>query len=260
MQLDSKHVLITGAGSGIGRALAIEASRRGLTVAICGRRSEALIETAEMLDQTKANLVMPADVTRQEDRRNLRDRITRKWGRLDVLINNAGILEAGPLERLTDAALEQTIATNIAAPIALVRDMLPLLSAARPSRIVNIGSVFGDIPYPLFALYSATKFALRGFSIASRRELRDRGVGVTYAAPRATKTGAADALAALIKPMQAQLDDPEQVAVQIWRAVAQDADSVYPVGPERLFVLVQRLFPHLVDRVVAKQMSRVIAN
>ncbi len=260
MQLEGKCVLVTGAGSGIGRALAIEASRRGMTVALCGRRSDALAETAALLDRTKAHVVIPGDVTRAEDRLMLRDRLHEEWGRLDVLVNNAGIIEAGRLERLTDAALEQTIATNVTAPMALTRDMLPLLLAANPSRVVNIGSVFGDIPYPLFAVYSATKFALRGFSIALRREFRDRGVGVTYAAPRATKTDAADALEALIAAMQPRLDDPTTVAGRIWRAVEVDADSVYPAGAERIFVLLQRLFPGLVDRAVSKQMARLIAG
>jgi short-subunit dehydrogenase len=260
MRLEGRCVLVTGAGSGIGRALAIEASRRGMAVALCGRRPDALAETAALLDQTKAHLVVPGDVTRTEDRQMLRDRLHDAWGRLDVLVNNAGIIEAGPLERVTDAALEQTIATNVTAPMALTRDMLPLLLAARRARVVNVGSVFGDIPYPLFTVYSATKFALRGFSIALRRELRDRGVGVTYAAPRATKTVAADALADLITAMQPRLDDPAIVAEQIWRAVARDADSVYPPGAERIFVLLQRLFPGVVDRAISKQMARFIAN
>jgi short-subunit dehydrogenase len=260
MKLEGGCVLVTGAGSGIGRALAIEAARLGMAVALCGRRSDALAETAALLDHTKAHVIIAADVTRAEDRKILHDRLHEAWGRLDVLVNNAGVIEAGPLERLTDDALERTIATNITAPIALARDMLPLLLAAGRSRVVNIGSVFGDIPYPLFAAYSATKFALRGFSIALRRELRDRGVGVTYAAPRATKTGAADALESLIAAMQPRLDDPAVVARQIWQAVAADADSVYPAGAERIFVLLQRLFPGLVDRAVSKQMARLIAG
>jgi short-subunit dehydrogenase len=260
MRLEGKRTLVTGAGSGIGRALAIEASRRGMVVALCGRRADALAETAALLDHAKAHIVAPADVTHAEDRQSLRDRLLESWGGLDVLVNNAGVIEAGRLEQLDDAALEQTFATNVVAPVALTRDMLPLLLAAKPARVVNVGSVFGDIPYPLFGAYSATKFALRGFSIALRRELRDRGVGVTYAAPRATKTEATDSLQELIAAMQPQLDDPSTVAEQIWSGVAKDADSVYPAGPERLFVLLQRLFPSLVDRAVSKQMARLIAG
>jgi short-subunit dehydrogenase len=147
------------------------------------------------------------------------------------------------------------MATNVIAPLALTREMLPLLRRAMPSRVVNVGSMFGDIPYPLFAAYSASKFALRGLSIALRRELRGYGVGVTYAAPRATKTEAARVLDPLIEPMQMRMDNPAQVATQIWRAVIKDSDSVYATGPERLFVLVQRLLPRLIDRAIAAQMA-----
>ena len=133
--------------------------------------------------------------------------------------------------------------------------MLPLLRRAAPSRIVNVGSVFGDIGYPLFAAYSSSKFALRGLSIALRREFKPFGIGVTYAAPRATKTGAAEAYGALFEPLQMRMDEPAVVADRIWRAVAKDADNVYAKGPERLFVLAQRLFPTLVDRAIAAQLA-----
>ncbi len=136
-----------------------------------------------------------------------------------------------------------------------IRELLPLLHQAAPSRIVNVGSMFGDIAYPLFSAYSASKFGLRGLSIALRRELKEFGVGVTYAAPRATKTDAAGAFGRLVAPMQMRIDDPEKVARDIWTAVARDADSVYAKGPERFFVLVQRLLPQLVDRSIAAQMA-----
>ena len=260
MQLEGKFALITGAGSGIGRALAVEASKRGMTLALCGRRPDALAATLALLDATKTSIAIPADVTRAEDRAAIVARLKESWGRLDVLVNNAGVVAGGALERESDAGLERLIATNVTAPIALTRDLLPLLLAAQPSRVVNIGSMFGDIPFPLFTAYSATKFALRGFSDALRREFRDRGVGVTYAAPRATKTEAVDSLETLITSVQPRLDDPSAVAAEIWRAVEKDARSVYPTGPERIFTLLQRLFPSLIDNAVCKQMARQIAG
>jgi short-subunit dehydrogenase len=141
----------------------------------------------------------------------------------------------------------------VIAPIALARDFLPLMLRAKPARVVNIGSVFGDIPYPGFAAYSASKFALRGFSTALRREWAEAGIGVTYAAPRATRTEAAAAFSALIEATKMTLDPPELVARQIWDAVERGDQSVYPRGAERVFVLIQRLFPRLVDRALAKQ-------
>jgi NAD(P)-dependent dehydrogenase (short-subunit alcohol dehydrogenase family) len=254
MQLDGKRVLITGAGSGIGRALAIEASRLGMTVALCGRRAEALHATLSEMAPGGRHLRLQGDITNQAVRRGLRDYLWRHWGGLDVLVNNAGVVVVGPLAYTTDADLERVMATNVVAPAALSRELLPLLRRAAPSRIVNVGSMFGDIAYPLFAAYSASKFALRGLSIALRREFKPLGIGVTYAAPRATKTDAAAAFDPLVEPMQMRIDDPARVAAHIWRAVAQDADTAYARGAERLFVLAQRLVPKLVDRAISAQM------
>ena len=255
MQLRNKRVLITGAGSGIGRQLAIEAARQGMYVALVGRRLDALRETAALMPGDRQRLPLDGDITDPVIRVGLRDYLWRAWGGLDVLVNNAGIVTVGPISRTSDADLERMFATNLLAPAALIRELLPLLIRARPSRIVNIGSVFGDISYPLFSGYSATKFGLRGLSNALRRELREVGVGMTYAAPRATRTEAASEFDHLVGPMQMNLDAPEKVAREIWNAVSRDANTAYVRGPERLFVLVERLFPFLVDRAIAQQMA-----
>lgn len=255
MQLKGKLAVITGAGSGIGRQLAVEAARRGLTVALIGRRADALHGTLEMMSQQRNHLVLPGDITDPEIRIALKNYIAHWWGRLDVLVNNAGVLAVGPLASTSDAELERLMKTNVIAPAALIRELLPLLHRGAPSRVVNIGSMFGDIAYPLFGAYSASKFGLRGLSIALRREFKEFGVGITYAAPRATKTDASRNFARLMGPLRMRVDDPAKVARDVWAAVARDADSVYAKGPERLFVLVQRLFPQLVDRSLEAQMA-----
>ncbi|MGD0635456.1 MAG: SDR family NAD(P)-dependent oxidoreductase [Beijerinckiaceae bacterium] len=253
MPRESKRALITGAGSGIGRALAVEAASRGIRVALTGRRQDPLDATARLIVGQVETLTIPADVTIGSDRRALVANIAARWGALDFLFNNAGVVEGGPVKASGDEALERVFATNVIAPIALARDFLPLMLRAKPARVVNIGSVFGDIPYPGFAAYSASKFALRGFSTALRREWAEAGIGVTYAAPRATRTEAAAAFSALIEATKMTLDPPELVARQIWDAVERGDQSVYPRGAERVFVLIQRLFPRLVDRALAKQ-------
>jgi short-subunit dehydrogenase len=247
MQPERKLVLITGAGSGIGRALSLEAAQRGMTVALCGRRQDALEATSALFAPAAPRLIIPADITRPEDRHRIVDRIRKERGALDILINNAGIIEGGSLETFDDDALARTFQTNVMAPMALTRDLMSLLIAAKPSRVVNVGSIFGDIGYPEFTCYSAAKFALRGFSIALRREWKQKGISVTYAAPRATRTDAAVAFAGLIAGTKMNLDTPEQVARQIWRAIASGHDSVYAPAPERIYVLIQRIFPRAID-------------
>src|ERR1700688_33494 len=244
---EQKLVLVTGAGSGIGRALCVEAANRGLAVALCGRRQEALEETRTLLGNSSGHLIIPADITRPEDRGVIVDRIRNGRGALDILINNAGIVEGGPLETFDDDALARTFQTNVLAPMALTRDLMSLLIAAQPSRVVNVGSIFGDIGYPDFTCYSAAKFALRGFSIALRREWKRKGIGVTYAAPRATRTDAAVAFNDLIANAKMSVDAPAQVARRIWRAVASGHDSIYAPAPERIYVVIQRIFPQIID-------------
>lgn len=254
--LRNKTALITGAGAGLGRALAVEATRRGMAVALVGRHADRLAETEALLRPGAGRLVIFGDVTDGETRRRLAGRLARQWGRLDVLVNNAAIIAAGPLTEFGDAELGRLIDTNLIAPIALSRELLPVLRAAVRARIVNIGSLVGDIAMPYFTAYSASKFGLRGASNALRRELRDTGIGITYAAPSGIHTPGAARVADYTAPFGMRLDPPERIAAEIWDAVARGSDSVYPRGRQRLFVLFERLVPSLVTRALAAQLAR----
>jgi short-subunit dehydrogenase len=253
MPREQKCVLITGAGSGIGRALSVEAAQRGMVVALCGRRETALEATSALLGPESQHLIIPADITNPQDRRRIVEIINDRWKALDVLINNAGVVEGGAIEKFDDEAISRTFLTNVIAPMALTRDLMPLLVAAKPSRVVNIGSIFGDIAYPQFSGYSASKFALRGFSNALRREWKQTGIGVTYAAPRATRTDAAVAFDELIANANMSVDAPAHVARRIWRSVTSGHDSIYAPAPERIYVLIQRIFPQIIDWALSRQ-------
>jgi short-subunit dehydrogenase len=256
MILNGKSVLITGAGSGIGRALAIEASRLGMRVALCGRNEASLDETSKYLENSLSdNIIIPCDITVSEHRRLLIDYIEKTWGRLDLLVNNAGIIDVGLFIDTTDEQIEKIIATNVVAPMILSKGFLPLMTKSAPARIVNIGSMFGEIPFPMFCVYSSTKSALRGFSIALRRELNGSGVSVTYAALRAVKTPATDQHDDIIRKAQPKLDIPSEIATYIWSQISKDRDTIYPQGPERLFAVLQSLLPNAVEKSVIKQMA-----
>ena len=246
--IQNKTVLITGAGSGIGRALSIMAARIGYGLILVGRTENTLIETAKACDSAKVRLVV-ADVTRAKGR----DLIVAEVGqRLDILINNAGTLSVGHFQDMSDDDLERMTATNLLAPMALTRDLLPALENAQ-GRIANIGSVFGDIAFPYFTGYSATKFGLRGFSDAIRRELSGRGIGVTYIAPRATHTAAESSFSRLTGPLGIKYDTVETVAIQAWNAIHKGKRESFPKSKERFFVKIQRLFPTLIDKSVGAQ-------
>jgi short-subunit dehydrogenase len=253
MQLDRAIALITGAGSGIGRAIAIELSHRGVWPILLGRNVATLEETRQQLKSPTDAWVLPLDLADEEARAGLFKKIHDMAGTLDLLINNAGMVPAGPVTSQDDDSWRRMLELNLIAPMSLTRRLLPLLRASGRGRVVNVGSMFGDIAFPYFAAYSAGKFGLRGWSEALRRELADQGVGVTYCAPRGTRTAAADGFAAYVKAFGMRLDPPQAVARRIVDGIADDARDVYPRGPERLFMLVQRLFPSLIDNGLRKQ-------
>jgi len=259
MPLNGKIALITGAGSGIGRALALELVRNGAQVLLVGRRKAALEETLALLPPPGHGTVLPADVTNPASIIGLAERVG-GCRRLDLLINNAGTVISGPFSEENAASRRRMIETNLLAPMEMTKAFLPLLRAAAPSRIVNIGSMFGDIAFPYFSTYSATKFGLRGWSEALRRELASSGVAVTYVAPRGTRTPAAEEFTALASAFGMTFDPPERVARQIVDGIVCGTRDVYPGGPERLFVLLQRLMPHLIDRMLIKRTAKAVAQ
>lgn len=244
--MSRKTVLITGAGTGIGRALAVEADRLGHRLILVGRRPQPLVELASGLQRAS---VLPADVTTPRGRALIAASVVQTG--LDILINNAGVVPSGAIGTTMDDEIAAALALNVAAPIALTRDLLDSLIVSR-GQVVNMGSIFGDIAFPYFAIYSASKFALRGFSDALRRELAPQGVGVTYVAPRATRTDAAQGFDRLIGPMAMTLDAPEAVAAHAWRAITARKREQLPPTRERLFVALQRLRPTLIDRALIR--------
>ena len=258
MPLEGRRVLVTGGGSGLGRELALEAARRGAHVRICGRCGTGLAETAERETRGRTEWFV-ADVTEASDRARL-VRWLEVRGGLDILVNNAGVQTVGPLSELGDAGLTAMVTTNLTAPAALTRDCLPLLRAGRTPRIVNVGSMFGDIGFPLFAVYSASKFGLRGLSDALRRELAPDGIAVTYLAPRAIRTAATERSAHLIEPFKMKLDAPEDVARRAWNGVERGHRVVYPGAGERLAALLQHLLPTVIDRSLMNQLNRVTSR
>jgi short-subunit dehydrogenase len=174
---------------------------------------------------------------------------------VNVLINNAGVAAAGMFAEARGEDVERAFAVNVIAPMQLCRGLLPHLQRQPGARIVNIGSVLGAIGYPGQAIYCATKFALRGFTEALRRELSDSNVRVHYVAPRATRTRfnsqTVDDLNARLK---VSVDSPERVAAHVCRMLEREQATATLGWPEKLFVRINDVAPWLVDRSLAEQL------
>jgi short-subunit dehydrogenase len=182
-------VLVTGASTGIGAAAARMFAAEGAKVVLAARGRVALDTLAtEMREAGHAVEVVPTDVADLDAMRRLVERTVEWGGRLDVLVNNAGVNHRGELERQTPEQLAQLVQVNLAAPIVLSRLCLPHIQAQRGA-IVNVASLAGRIPVVHEATYSATKFGLRAFSIALAEELAPVGVRVSVVSPGPVDTG-----------------------------------------------------------------------
>ena len=200
------------------------------------------------------------DVTRPEDREAALALTEREWGGLDVLINLAGVLGFGPYQEEDPGLVARLLKVNLEAPMQLTRAILPGMIERGQGRIVNVGSMFGSIGFPLFAAYSASKFALRGFSQALRRELAGTGVGVTYVSPRAVRTPLNPPVVhAMAEHGLMRMDAPEPVALAIVRAIERDRKEAYLGFPEGIFARVNGILPGLVDRALARQVPTLMA-
>lgn len=255
MKLDACRTLLTGAGSGIGRSLALKLAKRGARLVLVGRNLQRLTETARDAAQCGgSSAAVVFDLAAAEGHERVISEAVSLLGGLDLLINNAGVSGFREFAAETPDGIRRLIDTNLTAPLLLSRAALPVMLDSGRGRIVNVGSILGSIGLPHFAAYSASKFALRGFSQALRRELADTGIKVTYVAPHTTRTALnPDALYRMSEATGTATDSPDAVAAAIVAAIEGDLDEAYLGWPEKLFVRINALLPRLVDGALRKQ-------
>lgn len=255
MRLSDARVVLTGASGGIGLAIAGALCAKGARVIAVSRHSERLEPL--LRDYPQHLSWVGADLTLACDRNKVL-MAAQGMGSINLLINAAGVNRFAMIEQLDDHEILTLLAVNVSAPICLTRSLLPLLRVASTAMVVNVGSIYGSIAYPGYATYSASKFALRGFSEALRRELADTNVNVLYVAPRATRTNMNSVAAqALNEALKSGVDEPQQVASAVLNAIAGDHRDLYLGWPERFFVRLNTLLPYLVDRGLRKHLPLI---
>lgn len=251
--MNGKLILLTGATGGIGRALAEKLAKQCATLWLVARNPERLIELEANLSGSHHTIT--ADLNSTADRLKVLSCIKNHGRPLDFMINAAGVSKFELLEDCSDTTIELTLQSNLTSPILLTQMMLSQMNP-KSARIVNIGSTFGNIGFPGYSAYCASKFGLRGFSQALSRELADSPIKVQYVAPRATKTAMnAEHVDKMNKALGNKVDSPSEVADQIYRAMV-SKEQVASIGfQERAFVFINNIASPIVDPTIRQKLS-----
>lgn len=185
-----KVVLITGGSRGLGLVLAREFASRGAKLALCARSADKLEIARQELERNGAEvMVRPADLTNQHEVKAVIDEVVRHYGKIDVLVNNAGIIQVGPVDNMEIADYEKAMQVNFWAPLYAIHAALPHFKKQGGGRIVNITSIGGKIAVPHLVPYSASKFAAVGLSEGLNAELKQHNIHVTTVVPNLMRTG-----------------------------------------------------------------------
>lgn len=207
-----RGVVITGGSRGLGLVMARKLAAQGARLALIARDDRELDRAKRLLEEEHGAQVMAVrcDVRRQADVRDAVAQILNEWTTVDVLINNAGVIQVGPLEHMQHEDFENAMATHFWGPLNLMLEILPAMRRRGFGRIVNISSIGGRIAVPHLAPYSASKYALTGLSDAVRAELAPHGILVTTVSPGLMRTGS---------PMNAQMKGQHE-AEYAWFAIS----------------------------------------
>ncbi|RAK00459.1 short-subunit dehydrogenase [Larkinella arboricola] len=261
--MKGKVVLITGASSGIGRALAFAFGRQQARIVICARRVESLETVSQELTRSGIeNVGIQADVSVEEDVRKLIDATIERYGRLDILINNAGITMRSMVLDMEPDVIRKVMDINFMGTVYATRYALPHILKTRGS-IVGISSIAGYRGLPVRSGYSASKFAMNGFLEALRTELLNTGVHVLVACPgfttsniRYSALNSEGQVAGETVRDETQMMSAEECADHILKAVKRRKRDLILTAQGKLVVFLNKLFPAFTDRMVYKTLAR----
>ncbi len=260
MNVQNKTIVLTGASGGIGQAMAQALAKQGARLILVGRNSTKLENLSQSLDGE--HLCVAADLSSSNGRNQLFEYCARN-GPINVLINNAGISAFEMIENQSDSEISHLMNINLTSPILVTKRLLPLLKRVDDGGVVYVGSTFGAIGYPGFSTYCASKFGLRGYCEALRRELSDSALQVFYLAPRATNTALNSLqVTELNRELGNTVDDPTIVAKALLKQLHKNKINCYVGWPEKIFARLNGLLPALVDAALRKQLPvvRRLAN
>jgi len=250
-------IIITGASSGIGAATARRLGRGQVCITLAARREGRLQEVAREVEALGSEaLVVPTDVTQRADIDTMVQATLKRWGRVDVLLNDAGVSFDEPLVELEPEKIRAEVAVNLVAVIECSQAVLPVMLGQKSGHIINVASIDGLIATPGSSVYCATKFGVFGFSDALRRQLRGSGVHVSAVCPGYTPSEITPRLKAIVDGEPNAVHHPglmptTYVAEQIDRLMHHPRRLLVLPRSWSILVTIAYLFPGLADRLVS---------
>ncbi|HEA31386.1 MAG TPA: SDR family oxidoreductase [Leeuwenhoekiella sp.] len=228
MNFETKKILITGGSKGIGKAIIAALYKKGAKdIAVVGRSLEKMKALQEEFPNANFEFIQ-GDVSKPEDIKNVISSVQNKWGFVDILINNAGVVSAGKLDEIEDEDIIAQQNINVTGLILLTKHALPLLKMSEEATIINVSSGLGLIAMPFYAPYAASKAAVKHFSEAMRRELEPFKIHVMTVYPTATDTP-------MMKTASSgEMDSPELVATKTIEGLINKEIDVILGGPQRI--------------------------
>jgi short-subunit dehydrogenase len=255
MRLESSTVLLTGASGGIGKAIARALHARGADLILSARRGEVLEQLRDELGERV--VALPADLSERDGVSSLAERA----GAVDVFVANAALPASGPIEDFTPEQIDRALDVNLRAPVQLTRALVPGMVERGRGHLVFISSIGGKAASVGSALYSATKFGVRGFAAGVREDLYGSGVGVTTVFPGFIGEAGMFADTGLELPRGVGTRTPAQVAEAVVRGIEREKPEidVMPLSL-RAGVLASAVAPNLVARLQRRLGSRELAH
>ena len=239
--LTGEVAIVTGASSGIGAATARELGRRGATVVLAARRVDRLeAQVRSIREAGDEAIAIPADMADASDITMLAERTFAAFGRVDVLVNNAGAFWSTSLASSSPDEIARLAQVNLIGAMLLTRAMLPGMLEKRHGAIISVGSLSGRVA--MEPLYSATKYGLRGFSLALRRQLAGTGISVSLVSPGNINTE-------MTRHIAARLPEPSLVATAIANLVRHPRREVIVPGRHYAIAWLEQALPTLADLV-----------
>lgn len=259
MNFKGKVVVITGASSGIGEESAIEFAKREASVVLVSRRKEKLDQVAKKLGIE--SLVVPCDVSKRSDVDSMSKQVLEKFGGVDILVNNAGFGIYGRVSKLKVEDMESQMATNFFGMIYCTKAFLDGMLLRKSGHIVNVASVAASFGMPGMATYSASKFAMLGFSEGLYHELHGTGVGVTVVSPIMVKTNFFDheSLKSMPRYSPAVLSS-KTVAKAVVKAASSRRLEIIVPPIVRGAVWFKQTFPYIVNPIFGSKFRKTLKD